>query len=230
MRLTSLATLTILLAAPLGAREKERAKVQLFMEQTSFRQSPVLFVIDGGQTYTTMDKPKDQKSWGLRFSLGIDEESNWNVEMAVRAKKKSYLTFTGPISPTLIGDFTKESVEYGWWGPGFTYALKLGPVVAFNAGLDFRIERITTFMTPGWAFPEGYSETTMYNRPWARASLTFTIPLSARVRPQFGVEGAAALSRKKVKTYSATQYVDPEDMRRGLAPNTSVGFFAGISF
>lgn len=230
MRLTALATFIILLAGPLGAAETPRARIQVFGEQTSFHRSPVLFVVEGGQTYATEDQPKQQKSWGLRISLGLDDEAKWNLELAGRAKKKSFLTYSGPVSPSFTYDFTQESVEYGWWGPGFTYALKLGPVVALNAGLELRVERITTFMAPGVVVPEGYSETTIYNRPWARAALTFTVPVSARIRPQIGIEGALALVQKKVKTYSATQYVDPEDMRRGVAPNASVGVFVGVSF
>lgn len=230
MRLTPLATLSaLLLALPVSAEEGPRAKIQLFGERTSFRRGPVLFLIEGGQTYTTDDQPKDQTSWGLRVSMGLDDEAKWNLEMAVRAKKKSFLTFNGSISPSLNGDFTQDSLEYGWWGPGLSYALKLGPVVALNGGLDFRIERLTTFLPPS-SGAEGYSETTMYNRPWARAALTFTIPVSARVKPQIGVEGAVALVRKKVNTFSATQYVDIEDMRRGLAPNASLSVFAGITF
>jgi len=230
MRLTALAILTVLLIDPLGAAETERAKLQVFGEQTSFRKSPVQFIVEGGQTYTTEDQPKDQKSWGLRLSFGLDDEAKWNVELAVRAKKKSFLTYNGPISPSLSADFTQTSIEYGWWGPAFTYALKLGPMVALNAGLELRVERITTFSTPFWAFPEGYSETTIYDRPWARAALTFTLPVSTGIKPQIGIEGAYALVRKKVKTYSATQYVDVEDMRRGLVPNASFSVFAGMTF
>jgi len=230
MRLTTLATLATLCSAPLVAEDAPRAKVQLFGERTSFHKSPVLFVVEGGQTYTTEDQPKDQTSWGLRLSLGIDEAATWNVELAVRAKKKSPLTYSGPVSPTMTADFTQQGLEYGWWGPGLSYALKLGPAVALSAGLDLRIERFTAFMPAGVVVEEGYSETTIYDRPWARAALTFTIPVSARVKPQIGVEGSVALTRKKVKTYSATQYVDAEDMRRGLAPQSAFSFFAGITF
>jgi hypothetical protein len=230
MRRIALPTLTALLALPLVAGEAQRAKIQLFGEQTSFHLSPVLFVIEGGQTYTTQDRPKDQTSWGLRFSIGLDDEAKWNFELAVRAKKKSPFTYSGPVSPSLNVDFTQDGLEYGWWGPGCTYSLKLGPVIALNTGLDFRVERITYFLPAGVVVAEGYSETTIYDRPWARMGLTFTIPVSARIKPQIGVEGAVALVRKKVNTFSATQYVDPEDVRRGLAPNTSLSFFAGISF
>ncbi|MCE1203378.1 MAG: hypothetical protein LWW79_02060 [Holophagaceae bacterium] len=230
MRLATLATLATLCSAPLVAEEAPRAKVQLFGERTTFHKSPVLFVVEGGQTYTTEDQPKDQTSWGLRLSLGIDDAATWNVELAVRAKKKSPLTYSGPVSPTLTADFTQQGLEYGWWGPGLSYALKLGPAVSLSAGLDLRIERFTAFMPAGVVVEEGYSETTIYDRPWARAALTFTIPVSARVKPQIGVEGSVALTRKKVKTYSDTQYVDAEDMRRGLAPRTAFSFFAGITF
>jgi len=230
MRLTTLALLATLGSVPLVAEDAPRAKVQLFGERTSFHKSPVLFVVEGGQTYTTEDQPKDQTSWGLRLSLGIDEAAAWNVELAVRAKKKSPLTFSGSVSPTLTADFTQEGVEYGWWGPGISYAVKLGPAIALSAALDLRVERLTVFMPAGVVVEEGYSETTIYDRPWARAALTFTIPVSARVKPQIGVEGSVALTRKKVKTYSATQYVDAEDMRRGLAPQSAFSFFAGITF
>jgi hypothetical protein len=230
MRLIALATLTTLLSAPLVAGDTPRAKVQLFGEQTSFRRSPVLFVIEGGQTYTTEDRPKDQTSWGLRLSFGLDEEATWNVDLAVRAKKKSHLTFSGPVSPTQTADFTQDGLEYGWWGPGITYALKLGPMVTVNAGFDLRVERITYFLPAGVIVPEGYSETSIYDRPWAKAALTITLPVSAGVKPQVGIEAAAALVRKKVKTFSGTQYVDPEDMRRGMAPDTAFSFFAGLTF
>ncbi|NWJ39343.1 MAG: hypothetical protein HXX12_00035 [Geothrix sp.] len=230
MRLTPLALLATLCSAPLVAEDAPRAKVQLFGERTSFNKSPVLFVVEGGQTYTTEDQPKDQTSWGLRLSLGIDEAATWNVELAVRAKKKSALTYSGPVSPTLTADFTQEGFEYGWWGPGVSYALKLGPAVALSAGLDLRVERLTAFMPAGVVVAEGYSETTIYDRPWARAALTFTLPVSARIKPQVGVEGSVALIRKKVKTYSTTQYVDAEDMRRGLAPQSAFSFFAGVTF
>jgi hypothetical protein len=162
--------------------------------------------------------------------VGLDDEGKWNLELAVRSKKQSNLTYSGPISPSYTLDFSQDHLEYGWWGPGATYALKLGPVVSINAGLDLRIERLTYFLPVGTIVPEGYSETTIYDRPWARAAVTFTIPMSTRIKPQIGIEGAVALVRKKVKTYSATQYVDSEDMRRGLAPNNSLTFFAGIAF
>lgn len=232
MRLTTpiLTLFAALCSVPLAAEEAPRAKVQLFGERTSFHKSPVLFVVEGGQTYTTEDQPKDQTSWGLRLALGIDEAATWNLEFAVRAKKKSAFTYSGPVSPTMTADFTGEGLEYGWWGPGLSYALKLGPAVALSAGLDLRVERLTVFLPAGVVVAEGYSETTMYNRPWARAALTFTVPVSARVKPQLGVEGSVALTRKKVKTYSATQYVDAEDMRRGLAPQSALSFFAGITF
>jgi hypothetical protein len=229
MRPTALASL-ILLALPVQADDTPRAKVQLFGERTAFHRSPILFVVENGQTYTTEDQPKDQSSWGLRLSLGLDDEARWNLELAVRAKKKSNLTFSGSVSPTFSADFTQQTAEYGWWGPGASYALKLGPVVTLNAGLDLRVERITSFLPPGYLVAEGYSETTLYNRPWARAALTFTIPLDSRVKPQVGIEGAAALVRKKVNTFTTAQYVDPEDMRRGLLPNTAFSFFAGLTF
>ena len=149
MRRIALPTLTALLALPLVAGEAQRAKIQLFGEQTSFHLSPVLFVIEGGQTYTTQDRPKDQTSWGLRLSIGLDDEAKWNFELAVRAKKKSPFTYSGPVSPSLNVNFTQDGLEYGWWGPGFSYALRLGPVLTLNTGLDFRVERITYFLPAG---------------------------------------------------------------------------------
>lgn len=230
MRLAALVSLISLSCLSALADETPRIKVQLFGEHIAFRRSPVLFLIEGGQTYTTEDQPKSQTSGGLRFSIGLDDEARWNFELAMRAKKKSLLTYSGPVSPTLIADFSQDGIEYSWWGPGASYALKLGPVVALNLGFDLRIERVTYFLPVGVIVPEGYSETSMYNRPWARAALTFTIPVSGRVKPQLGVEGAASLVRKNLKTYSTTQYVDPEDMRRGFAPNTSLSFFGGVTF
>ena len=230
MKPVVLTALVATMSALPAEAEPPLARVQLFGEHTQFRQSPIILLSEGGQVYTTEDRPKDQNSWGLRLSIRPDQESNWNLELAVRAKKKSFFTYVGPISPTVSADFTKDSLEYGWWGPGVSYDLALGPVVSLNLGLDLRIERVTYFLPEGVIVPEGYSESSILNRPWARASLRFALPHSAQVRPYFGVEGAAALTHKKVDINTTLQHLDPEDVRRGFAPNASVTVFAGISF
>jgi hypothetical protein len=218
------------MSALLAGAEPPLARVQLFGDHVQLSQSPIIITSEGGQVYTTQDRPKDQDSWGLRISIRPDQESNWNMELAVRAKKKSFFTYAGPITPTVNADFTKDSLEYGWWGPGVSYDMALGSAVSINVGLDFRIERITYFLPEGVIVPEGYSESSILDRPWARGSLRFMLPHSGQVHPYVGVEGAVALTHKKVDVNTATQHLDPEDLRRGFAPNASVSVFAGISF
>jgi hypothetical protein len=227
-----LACIVLITAMPAFPADAERPlpRVQLFGEHTQLGRSPIIIVNEGGQVYTTQDRPKDQDSWGLRISIPPYQQSDWNLELAVRAKKKSLFTYAGLITPTISTDFTKHGLEYGWWGPGVSYDMRLGPFVSFNLGLDFRIERVTYFLPEGAIVPEGYSESSLFNRPWARASLRFTLPHSAQVRPHFGIEGAAALTHKKVDTNTTLQRLDPEDLRRGFAPQASVTVFAGISF
>jgi hypothetical protein len=214
---------------PAGA-ELPLARAQLFGEHDPFSRSPIIVENEAGQAYTTQDRAKAQNALGLRVSVRPDQESDWNLELAWRTKRRSSFSYVGPITPTIIGDYTKHSLEYSWWGPGASYDMELSPVVSLNLGLDFRVERVTYFLPQGVIVPEGYSESSVFNRPWARASLTFTLPHSTQVRPYVGFEGGVALTRKKVNVNATTQHLDPEDMRRGFAPNASLTIFAGVSF
>jgi hypothetical protein len=221
---------TAMSARPAGA-ELPLAKAQLFGEHTQFSRSPIIVVNEGGQVHTTQDRAKDQDAWGLRVSVRPDQESDWNLELAMRTKKRSFFSYVGPITPTINGDYTRDSLAYSWWGPGASYDLELSPVVSLNFGLDFRIERVTYFLPEGVIVPEGYSESSVFTRPWARASLAFNLPhASTQIRPYIGFEGAVALTHKKVDVNPNTQHLAPEDMRRGFAPNVSVAVFAGVSF
>src|SRR5664279_2449279 len=111
-----LAALVAAMPALTADAEPPLARVQLFGEHTQFHQSPIILLSEGGQGYTTQDRPKEQNSWGLRISIRPDQESNLNLELAVRAKQKSFFTYAGPIAPSVSADFTKDSLEYGWWG------------------------------------------------------------------------------------------------------------------
>jgi hypothetical protein len=224
----------VVLVAAMSARpvsaELPLGKAQLFGEHAQFSRSPIIVVNEGGQVYTTQDRAKDQDAWGLRVSVRPDQESDWNLELAMRTKKRSFFSYAGPITPTVNADYTRDSLEYSWWGPGASYDMELSPLVSLNLGLDFRVERVTYYLPEGVIVPEGYSESSVFNRPWARASLTFTLPHSTQVRPFVGFEGAVALTHKKVDVNSNTQHLAPEDMRRGFAPNASMTIFAGVSF
>ncbi len=201
-----------------------RAQLLVFGESTVFRRGPILYLQDGDQVYRTDDQPEDQRSWGLRATLGLDEDCRWNLEVAVRAKKQSRFTYVGLVSPIYFNDFRGNRLEYSWWGPGLSYGLRLAPTLRLHLGLDYRIERLTVFSEAR------DTESTLYTRPWVRGGLAVEWPRREGARPVLGVEYGWALVREAVSDGVASPYPNREDLRRRLAPNASMDVFLGLRF
>jgi|GEM_PF-2997382 len=224
-------TLIAVAAGAVLSGQTPMARIIVFGEATTFRRNAWVFVQEAGKVFRADDRPGDQRSWGIRTSMGIDIDSPWSLELSIHSKNSSPFTYAGNISPNTSVDLRNFRLEYSWWGPGLSCAFNIGSAVRFNLGMDFRIERLTVFMPK--ASPsdeEGYSETTVYPRPWARASLILDLPSYGTVRPFLGAEFAAALIRKHNQDWSPTQPLDPEDLRRGFAPDTSMAVFVGLAF
>jgi hypothetical protein len=111
-----------------------------------------------------------------------------------------------------VGKFKEDH-----WSAGAMFHFKA--FVAVGAGLEFRSEKLSGEFG-------GSSDSTTYNRVWARVNVGFAIP-SPLLKPFVGLEAAFPLTTK-------SSGVDPSastaDALKAMAPKSQFGLYAGIRF
>ncbi|HEY3400632.1 MAG TPA: hypothetical protein VGK03_08375 [Geothrix sp.] len=198
--------LALLLGAPLAAQTFE---VGLFIGQQQYL-SPHVDVAPG----TTLRMEADSKTVvGARFGYALVDFGPALLQLTAGFQPEAKSTVKGSLggSPSVdIGTFKENH-----WSAGAMVNFKA--VVAVGAGLEFRSERLSGDLA-------GISDSTTYNRVWARLNAGYAIP-SPVVKPFFGVEVAFPLSTKSLDLNASTS-----DALKSLAPKSQFGIYAGIRF
>jgi hypothetical protein len=207
MKKTTIA-LAMLLGAPLAAQTFE---LGLFVGQ---QQYPSIHtdVAPG----TTLRMETDNKTvYAVRFGYSVVDlgPAQFQLTAGYQPEAKATVKASLPGTPAVdVGEFKENH-----WSAGAMFNFKA--FVAIGAGLEFRSERLSASFS-------GSSDSTTYNRVWARVNAGFAIP-SPVVKPFVGLEVAFPLT---TKSSGVDINASTADALKAMAPKSQFGLYAGIRF
>lgn len=200
--------LALILGAPLAAQSFE---VGLFIGQ---QQHPSIHTEVAPGTTMTLDTD-DKTVVAARFGYTVVDlgPALFQLTAGYQPEAKATVKASLPGIPGVdVGKFKEDH-----WSAGAMFNFKA--FVAVGAGLEFRSEKLTGDFG-------GSSDSTTYNRVWARVNVGFAIP-SPLLKPFVGLEAAFPLTTKG-------SGVDPSassaDALKAMAPKSQFGLYAGIRF
>jgi len=200
--------LALVLGAPLAAQSFE---VGLFLGQ---QQYPSIHsdVAPG----TTLQMETDSKTvFAARFGYTVVDLGPALFQLTAGFQPEAKATVKGslPGFPTVeVGEFKENH-----WSAGAMFNFKA--FVAVGAGLEFRSEKLTGEFS-------GSSDSTTYNRVWARVNVGFAIP-SPVLKPFVGLEAAFPLTTKSSGVDASASNAE---ILKAMAPKSQFGLYAGIRF
>jgi len=196
------------LGAPLAAQSFE---VGLFLGQ---QQYPSIHT-DVAPGTTLRMETDDKTVVAARFGYTVVDlgPALFQLTVGYQPEAKATVKASLPGIPGVdVGKFKEDH-----WSAGAMFNFKA--FVAVGAGLEFRSEKLTGDFG-------GSSDSTTYNRVWARVNVGFAIP-SPLLKPFVGLEAAFPLTTK-------SSGVDPSastaDALKAMAPKSQFGLYAGIRF
>ena len=200
--------LAVLLASPLAAQTFE---VGLFAGQ---QQYPSIHS-DVAPGSTLRMETEDKTALALRFGYAVVDlgpaflQLTAGYQPQTKATMKASLTVTPFVD---VGDFKEDH-----WAAGAMFTFKA--FVAVGAGLEFRSEKLSGTVA-------GSTDSTTYNRVWARVNAGFAIP-SPFLKPFVGLEAAFPLATKGSGVDASASAADA---LKAMAPKSQFGLYAGIRF
>lgn len=202
------AALALLLGAPLAAQTFE---VGFFVGQ---QQYPSIHTDVAPGTTLTM-KTDDKTVYAARFGFTVVDLGPALFQLTAGYQPEAKATVKGslPGLPSVEVGELKEN----HWSAGAMFNFKA--FVAVGAGLEFRSEKLSGEFS-------GSSDSTTYNRVWARVNVGFAIP-SPVVKPFVGVEAAFPLT---TKSSGVDVSASNADVLKAMAPKNQIGLYAGIRF
>ncbi len=200
--------LTLLLGTPLAAQKVE---VGLFLGQQQYP-SPHADVAPGSTLQMNLDS-KTVFAARLGFTLADLGPASFQLTLGAQPEAKSTVKASLGGSPSVdVGEFKENHLSVG-------AMFNFKAVLAVGAGVEFRSEKLSgTF--------SGTSDSTTYNRAWARLNAGYAIP-SPGVKPFIGVEVAFPLTTTG-NTLALT--ASNADALKAMAPKSQFGIYAGLRF
>lgn len=200
--------LALSLAAPLAAQTFE---VGLFAGQ---QQYPAIHSeVAPGSTLRV--ETEDKTVLGLRFGYAVVDLGPASLQLTAGYQPQAKATMKASLTGTPfvdVGDFKEDH-----WAVGAMFNFKA--FVAVGAGLEFRSESLSGVVG-------GASDSTTYNRVWARVNAGFAIP-SPFLKPFVGLEAAFPLATKGSGVDASASAADA---LKAMAPKSQFGIYAGIRF
>lgn len=217
----------MLVAGTLSAQEVGNldARIQLFADMMRPRQFTYYNLTSDVKT-----QPGTQVGIGFRVLGELPYTTGWYYELGGRFDSSSNLNLSDATVNT-----TDIKVRYSYWSAGVAYLWHSGPV-AFGLHLEGRGEAISLqgeeFDGTTAASRGKVDASTSYLRPWARASIDFTMG-SGKVRPYIGAEAAVAVTRTyqtRIPSFPALAASPDERTMRSLGPDFSIAGYLGLRF
>jgi hypothetical protein len=198
------------------------ARIQVFADLVQPRQ----FTYANAGMGDLKDQAKSSSGVGFRILGELPYTKGWYYELGGRLDSSGKLGLATPVV-----DSRDIKVTYSYWSAGVAYLWSLGPM-AVGLHLEGRGEALAA---QGEEFRGGLSSgqvsrSTTYLRPWARASVDFTLG-SGKIRPFLGAEAAAALTRTDQTRIVPLPNEGLDDRTlRSMAPDFGLALYAGIRF
>lgn len=218
----------LLLPALLGAQAPSREAIGTLVVFGEVVQTREILLAPG-----IGDQAARQTGPGLRLLGRIEDHPRWQWELVARFQNSERMVTHHDIAsapPANILDVTQVKVDYSYYGAGAGYLMPLSPATDLGFHLELRAETIN---------PKGsYSTTnggkalldamTVWARPWVRVSLDTAFPVGGVTTVVGGELGVATLRASQHAILPMSQ-IDRQTLR-ALAPDWSLGLYAGVRF
>jgi hypothetical protein len=200
--------LALILGAPLAAQTFE---VGLFAGQ---QQYPSVHS-DLGPGTTLRMETENKTVFAVRFGYTVADLGPASFQLTAGYQPQAKATVKASLTGLPSVDVGKFKEDH--WAAGAMFNFKA--FVAVGAGLEFRSEKLSGEFG-------GSSDSTTYNRVWARVNVGFAIP-SPVVKPFVGLEAAFPLATKGSGVEATASNAD---LLKAMAPKSQFGLYAGLRF